>query len=132
MTSVLVVDDSPTVRIMFRRAIEAIAPPALDIVEAATAEEGIRKFGERAFDLTFLDGVFADGTPAIEVQAAMLDKRADARVIVMSSRPREHPDVVLALGVGAYAYLAKPVQHAALAAILERFALEGMRVQRIR
>lgn len=62
----------------------------------------------------------------------MLAARPRTRVVLTTARPREHPEVVEALGLGAYAYLAKPLRRGAIEEILQRIEGDSGRVGRIR
>lgn len=127
----LIVDDAATVRLMIADHVRAILP-GVEIVEAASATEGITAFEAAEHDVTFLDGVLADGPPSLDVLQAMLAIRPRARVVLTSARPREHPEVVEALGVGAYAYLAKPVKRAPIEEIFQRVEGDAGRLKRLR
>lgn len=131
MRNVLVVDDSEAVRHQLTTHLTALIP-GVSITQAATAREGIERFMDGSFDLTFLDGVFSDGTPTNDVLRSMLSADASARIALVSSLPRDHPQIAEVLGNGAYAYLQKPVQRLAIEEIVMRVDADDGRVGRIK
>lgn len=131
MNRVLVIDDAPTIRHAMADHLRALVP-GLEIEEAEDAEQGLALAKAGEHDLVFLDGAFRDGTPSAELLAKILDARPRARVVLTTARPREDPRVVESLGIGAYAFLAKPVRREALEDILLRVSTDEGRVGRIR
>lgn len=131
MKRVLIVDDAAAIRHLLKAHLAALAPH-VQTDEADTSAEGLRRFFEGDHDLTFLDGVFKDGTSSTHILGKMLEARPEARVVLTTSRPRDHPDVMEALGIGAYAYLAKPLQRHEVEEILQRIESDRGGFGRIR
>lgn len=120
----LLVDDSATVRLVLRRALEA-ASPGCRVVEATTHEQAIAAFDADAPALTFLDmrlGPFEGGTSTLK---ALLAADPGARVVLATGLAREDPEVVEAVSAGAFAYLRKPVRAEDIRATLELLAREA-------
>lgn len=132
MPKALVADDRETIRMMLKDHLAAVCGAGVEIVEAPTASEALAAFEAGNFDFTFLDGVFSDGTPMVDVLEKMLQTRPGARVIVTSALPVDDPEVTEAMGVGAYAYLAKPIQRGELAALMKRMEHDDSRIERMR
>lgn len=112
--SVMVVDDSGvfgfTLSLEFRRA-------GWDIFCCGSAEEALRKFKERDFDLILTD-LNMPGMHGDELAAKILTDRPTAKIIVMSSMPKERVPP-LPKGV---AFLAKPVNVQQILAAFDRSA----------
>jgi DNA-binding response OmpR family regulator len=78
------------------------------VIEAETANEGIREFEERAPNLVLLEAVLPDGSG---LDACRNIRRSDPKVpIVMVSSRGEEIDVVVGLEIGADDYVVKPVR----------------------
>jgi CheY-like chemotaxis protein len=137
MARYLVVDDSPTVRLRVRQGLEQVAGGAAEIREAGTAPAALEAFGQARPDVVFLDLVLAPTEPGgqaargVDVMQAILALQPDARVVLLTGLPADHPDVVEGISQGAYAHLAKPVDLAALKQVLERAEMELGRLGRI-
>lgn len=127
----LIVDDAEAVRVMLAGHLRALSP-GVHIEEESTAAGGVERALAGDFHLVFLDGVFSDGTSSTATLSAILTRRPHARVVLTTSRPREHPDVAEALGLGAYAYLQKPLRRNAVEEILQRLDTDEGRVGHIR
>ena len=96
---VLVVDDSPTVRAVFARLIDA--EPDLDVVACeGTAEEALATLLQTAPDVILLD-LEMPGMGGLDAIPRMLELASPARVLVVSSltvRGAEHTLEALSLG----------------------------------
>lgn len=128
----LVVDDSPTIRATLRATLAKAMMATPDLVEAATMEEGIAAFAKGDFTLVFLDMILGEKGTGLAVAQAMLRERPGARVVLMTSLPADHPDVVDAIGMGAFALLHKPLRVEKVANILREVDEEDRNMQRIR
>lgn len=77
MPRILIVDDEPNLRTLYRRDLE---DDGYEVVEAGTAEEGIKAFEARRPDLVVLD-VRMPGMNGLEAMARILDK--DRRIPII-------------------------------------------------
>lgn len=128
MTGVLLVDDSATGRLRLRRAIEAALPDPT-FHDAATAEEGLAHFLRGGIDIVFLDMLLDPGRStehpleadkALSLMRRILGERPDMPVVLVTALPRQHPDVIRAMSLGAAAYLEKSIDRESVAAALQR------------
>ena len=101
-TTVLVIEDEPTMR-RFLRA--SLAANGYAVVEASTAREGLAQAAGRNPELILLDLGLPDGD-GLEV-ARRIRERQRTPIVVLSARGREQ-DKVAALDLGADDYLTKP------------------------
>ena len=101
-THILVIEDEPQMRRFLGTTLRA---HGYQVVEAATAREGLAQAAGRNPDLILLDLGLPDGD-GIEV-ARRLRQSTHAPIIVISARGRE-VDKVTALDLGADDYLTKP------------------------
>ena len=83
MPRILVIDDQADVRAMISIVLRI---HRFDIVEAASAAEGLKAFQEARFDLAIVD-VFLQDTSGVDVIAIMRDQLPDLPVIAISGTP---------------------------------------------
>jgi DNA-binding NtrC family response regulator len=100
---ILIVDDEPNVRLMFRTALE----PAFAVKEAADGQTAVRAIRERPFDVVLLD-LRMPGIDGMETLRLLKDARADVPVVVVSAHG-SIPDVVEAMRLGAVDFIPKPL-----------------------
>lgn len=131
MPRYLVVDDSPTIRLMIKMAIKQ-ATGSEDIAEADDAATAMAKFQAAKFDAVFLDMMLAGSDRGLDVLRAMLVERPEAKVILLTGLARDHPDVAKAISDGAFAYVEKPVRGEAVRKVLQTLDAESGRLGRIR
>jgi DNA-binding response OmpR family regulator len=103
--SVLVVDDSLTVRMHL---IEILDAASLPVIACATLEEARRKLAEQKFALVILDVLLPDGD-GIELlkDIRALESASDTAVMLLSTEA-EVRDRVRGLSTGADEYVGKP------------------------
>lgn len=132
MPAYLVVDDSPTVRLSLSHAIRRARGGDPQVFEASTADEAMDVFHKHEVEVVFLDMMLAKGPQGLDAMRLMLSLRPDARIALVTALPREHPDVVAAVSLGAFAHVAKPVRMEAVREILDQIDVEEGRTGRIR
>jgi DNA-binding NtrC family response regulator len=108
--TILVVDDEKTIRWSLKEALQ----DELEVLEAATGEEGLKLFKEKSADLVLIDLRLPD-TSGIDVLRAMKEHESAALVIIMTAYG-EVETAVDAMRSGAYDFVLKP------------FALEKLKV----
>lgn len=131
----LIVDDSLPIRLVLRAALEKASEAGVRVVEASSPAEATEAFAREPFDLVLLDMVMGaeDGHVAgLGVLSWILTAAPRTRVVLMTSLPPEHPDVVSAMGIGAFAHLRKPVRLEAIRNLLLDVGSEEGTVGRIR
>jgi DNA-binding response OmpR family regulator len=106
---VLIVDDEPDVLLLLRIELEA---EGYDTLLAADGETAIRRILEEKPDVVLLDVMMpvVDGWGVLQ---RLAEHRSDARVIVLSAKASAS-DVAHALELGAFEYVTKPFEPAAL------------------
>lgn len=127
---VLIVDDSPTVRLRLQKAIER-ARPETRVDEASSAEAGLARFLRGGIDLVFLDMMLdphaapPSAPPAeedlgrtLDLMRRILDDAPATPIVLVTALPREHPAVVRAMSLGAAGYLEKDASAAKVAQLL--------------
>jgi two-component system KDP operon response regulator KdpE len=102
MTTVLVIEDDTSLRRALRTSLRA---RSLDVVESATAEEGLVLVADRRPDAVLLDLGLPD-LDGIEVLRRMRSF-SDVPVVVLTARDRQQ-DKIAALDAGADDYVTKP------------------------
>lgn len=120
---------------MLRAAIERAGIDRASIQEAAGPAEALAAFEKGRFDIVFLDMVMGSEpgpSAGLGVLGELLLRDPLARIVLMTSLPPEHPDVVQAMGFGAFAHLRKPVRIEAIKGLLLDYESESGALQRIR
>ncbi|MBP7146078.1 MAG: response regulator [Acidobacteria bacterium] len=97
MPSILIVDDEPHLRLLYRKDLE---DEGYTVLEAATAEEGIRAFESSRPDLVVLD-IRMPGMNGLEAMARILDR--DRRIpIVLNTAYDSYRDDFTSWAADAY------------------------------
>ena len=103
MTELLLIEDDDRIRESLTLALE---DEGYTVAGAATAEQGLSGFAERAADVVLVD-LMLPGISGFDC-IRELRKRSDVPIVVVSAREDTH-DIVAALEAGADDYLVKPV-----------------------
>jgi len=128
---ILVVDDEPNVRLVFRTTLETAG---YDVTEAADGASVVEVLRGGEADLVFLD-LRMPGMDGIDVLRHLRDAGNDVPVVIVTAHG-DVPNAVQAMKLGAIDFLAKPLSPEALRKVtlevLSRHAvrpLPGMRAQ---
>ena len=116
---VLLVDDSPIIRLGLRSALEDYSD-ILIVAEAGTAAEGVAAVGQHKPDVVLLDLHLPDKT-GFQACRELLKLRPQTQVLILTSSSSER-NVQEAMTAGAQGYLLKDNDGAALAAGLRAVA----------
>ena len=115
MPTLLVVDDEPSILHAFRR---AFRDPALRLLTAATAAEGLELAGRERPDVAVLDVHLPDGS-GLDLFARL--QALDARTPVVFVTGHGTTEMAIeAMKRGAYDYLLKPLELADFRAVIDR------------
>jgi PAS domain S-box-containing protein len=101
--SILIVDDEPSILEVLR---QYLAERGYDIATAATAEEALRRAGERAFDVALVDLKLPDRT-GLELIGPFQSAQPGLRCVVMTAFASLE-STIEALRLGAFDYIIKP------------------------
>jgi two-component system nitrogen regulation response regulator GlnG len=124
MSSLLVVDDEPSILQLFRRAFE---PQGISVLTAATGEEGIKIVRDGQTDTVMLDVLLPDKS-GLDVLREI--QEMDARLPVVFITAGSTSDAAIeAMKLGALDYLIKPLDLAKVRALVTQ-ALEIRRLMR--
>jgi DNA-binding NarL/FixJ family response regulator len=116
---VLIVDDSPIIRLGLRSALEDY-PDLVIVGEAGTAGEGVAAVGKLKPDVVLLDLHLPD-RPGLQACRELLKVRPTTQVLILTSSSNER-NVQEAMSAGARGYLLKDNDGATLAAALRNVA----------
>ncbi|MGY1780614.1 response regulator [Geodermatophilus sp. SYSU D01036] len=100
--SVLIVEDDPRVRRIVQMTLQR---EGLDVTEADSGEAGLKRLGERDFDVVLLD-LMLPGKDGFEV-CREIRRTSNVPIIMVTARGDSH-DVVAGLEAGADDYVSKP------------------------
>ncbi len=106
---ILVVEDEPNVRLVFRTALES---KEYAISTAPDGETALMWLGQEAFDLVLLD-LQMPGMGGMEMLGRLREQGNDIPVVIISAHDQA-PNVVQAMRLGAIDFLAKPLTPDAL------------------
>lgn len=125
MPTALVIDDDRTVREMVRRSLEKIN---VDVVSVGTAQEGLDAISTESPEVVLLD-IMLPGVSGLDVfrEIHNLDRRLPVVFITSSS---ESNVAIEAMQLGAFDYLAKPLDLPKLNALTQK-AIETRRLMNI-
>ena len=117
MPCLLVIDDDRGIRRMVRSAFEDHVPP-VEVIEAATAEEGLKALRQHDPDVVLLD-IFLSPDSGLDVyrQVASFDSRLP---VIFITADTESETAIDAMMLGAYDYLIKPLNVKNLIPLVER------------
>lgn len=107
--TVLVIDDDPRLCLTLA---DALASPDLEVLTAATLEEGLAVCRRRQVDVVLLDQQLPDGEGAT-ICPAILRQDEGTKIVFMTAYP-SFENAVAAVRHGAFDYLAKPFELEAL------------------
>jgi DNA-binding response OmpR family regulator len=118
---ILIVDDEPNVRLVFRTALES---SGYSITTAAEGEQALKWLADETVDLVLLD-LHMPGLSGMDVLEAMRKADLDVPVVIITAHGNV-PNAVQAMKLGAIDFLAKPISPEILrnvvAEVLERHA----------
>jgi nitrogen regulation protein NR(I) len=115
MATLLLVDDEPSIRHAFQRAFRS---PAIDVIAAETAAEGLALAEQRHPDVIVLDIHLPDRSG---LETLSLLRQIDARSPIIFITGKSTTDTAIeAMKLGAYEYLLKPLELSQLRLIVER------------
>lgn len=136
---VLIVEDSPTVRMTIRHALTQEGTPGDHVWEADSASLAMRAFDERHPEVVFIDITLAEagglpvGSPGFldflssgprpyegghQVARAMLARNPKLKVVVCTGNPPDDPRVRELIKAGAFTLLSKPIRLAQVREVL--------------
>ena len=102
---ILIVDDEPNVRLMYRFALEG---SGYEVYEADSAAKGLDQCKARQHDVALLDLRMPGGMDGLELLQEMVNLKIRTPVIMISAHG-DAPDVVTAMKLGAIDFLQKPI-----------------------
>ncbi|MCA1818927.1 MAG: hypothetical protein ABR562_00875 [Thermoplasmatota archaeon] len=108
MAKFLVVHGIPAIRAALRKELAAHEPGAA-VAEAEWGPDGLRIDAEWSPDAVFIGLVFGHDTRDVATMAKLLQTKPARPVVLCTMLPRDDPNVVQALSLGAFAYIPQPM-----------------------
>ena len=102
---ILIVDDEPNVRLMFRSALESIG---CEVFEADSGAKAIDQCLARNHNLVLLDLRMPGGMDGLELLQEMVNRKIQTPVIIITAHG-DIPNAVSAMKLGAIDFLKKPI-----------------------
>jgi DNA-binding NtrC family response regulator len=125
MSRVLVIDDDRTVIHMVQR---ALAPLGAEVISAESAQGGLEQAGKQSPDVVLLD-IMLPGMSGLELFRRIQERDRRLPIIFMTSGAGSE-SAIEAMQLGAYDYVAKPLDLPALATLVGQ-ALETRRMMHV-
>jgi twitching motility two-component system response regulator PilH len=114
---ILVIDDSPTDRLLMQRALES---GGYQVITAENGEAGFLKCKASQPDLVLMDIVLPGGLNGFQATRMLTRDEATKHIpIIICTTKAEETDRLWGMRQGAYAYLTKPVDTAELLAKIQ-------------
>ena len=110
---ILIVDDSPGIVETLRQTLESILPAA-EVLAAPDVTSARKLLHDAKPDIVLLDLMLAHGPTGTNLVPDIAKLDHECHAIILTGLPREHPEVVTALSLGAFGYVRKPIRRAAL------------------
>ena len=127
----LIVDDSPTIRLVLKGMVERLGVPPSLIRTAESGQEGIDAFRDFQPDVVFLD-IEMPGIEGHEVCRAMLALNPLAKVIATTGCERTDPRVRNVIGQGGFDVVEKPLRIDRVMQVMDAIERESKNIERIR
>jgi CheY-like chemotaxis protein len=127
----LIVDDSPTIRLVLKGMVERLGVPPSLIRTAESGQGGIEAFQEFSPDVVFLD-IEMPGVEGHDVCRAMLGLNPLAKIVAITGCDRNDPRVRNIIGQGGFDVVEKPLRLERVTQVLDSIDREGRNVERIR
>lgn len=125
MRSVLVIDDSRSIRLVLAQAIRQTWGQDVEILGAEDPEKAWAALEGTKLDVVFLDMIMPGETDTpesavgLELLRDIVEEKPEIPVVVVSGLPHNHPILVHAISLGAIAHLPKPVRPHDVRRVLE-------------
>ena len=104
----------------------------VEIFEAEDAKSALSAFRRHRPDAVFLDMLLAGTRGGLKILQEALKERPDARVILVTALAADHPDVVRAISLGAFAHVRKPIHAQEIQRVLMDIEVDEGRLRRIK
>jgi len=131
VTRYLLVDNGPAIIATLRAEI-LVADRTATFEEADNGERALQVARAWNPEVVFTGLGLANGERALPLVDRLLRDEPLRPVVVCTSLPRTSPEVEQAVGLGAFAYLAKPIQPADLKHIVTQIESRQGRLRRVR
>lgn len=131
MPRYLVVDDSPTIRLMMVNAVKRASPGLAEVEQASDEASALEAFRKHDPDVVFLDMMIPTEPVGLKLLGAFLAEKPSARVVMVTGHPKDHPAVIEAVSTGAFDYIQKPVRVESIQRVIEQIDVEEGRSGRI-
>lgn len=128
---VLVVDDSPAVRRKVANALADLGVPEDRMTVLASGDEALETFTPLSPGLVLLD-TSMPGIDTYDVVQAMLLEAPESRVVPLTEKPADHPEIGELRSFGVFDILRKPIRVADLEELLRQIDDEQTGIDRIR
>jgi len=103
--NILIVDDEPNVRLMYRSALDN---SAYNIHEANSGEDALNQCLSRTHDVAILDLRMPGGMNGFELLQEMVNRKIKTPVLIITAHG-DRPNAALAMRLGAIDFLKKPI-----------------------
>lgn len=128
---ILIVDDSPTIRITIKESLEKLGVPAERIEVASSGHEAIARFDRFQPGLVLLDLVLPD-IDGYDVATRLLAKDPRLKIAIITGAKEDDPRLSQLLSMGVFEIVRKPIRSDRLEQLLNLLEKEEQAYRRIR
>lgn len=128
---ILIVDDSPTIRITIKESLEKLGVPAERIEVASSGHEAIARFDRFQPGLVLLDLVLPD-IDGYDVATRLLAKDPRLKIAIITGAKEDDPRLPQLLSLGVFEIVRKPIRSDRLEQLLNLLEKEEQAYRRIR
>jgi len=120
MKKILIVDDSPFIRMVLKGVVEKIVPGSR-VIEADSGTTAFKEFSKSMPDLVFLDIIMPEGeNEGLDILKRIMDANSQAKIIMVTAVGHDAM-INRCKKLGVLDYIVKPFDDARIEEILKRY-----------
>jgi DNA-binding NtrC family response regulator len=129
---VLVLDEALPVRRGLQEILGKLGVPESDVAMAETPEEALALFRKETPRLVFTEFIGVHPDEGLDMIHAMLEMAPACKIVLLTSEPRDAPEVRAAIRAGVFAHLEKPLRHDKIRQLMTELESEEGGIERFR
>ncbi len=117
MTKVLIVDDSPLIRVLIKR---IVAQRSVEALEAGSAEEAVAAYKKEKPNIVFMDIIMGEKN-GVDALRDIIAFDPDAVVVMVTSIGAQDPIIRETVEYGASGFISKPFKSEEILAVIDKY-----------
>lgn len=118
MKKILIVDDSPMIRVIIKGIVSKVGCTAID---ASNADESVQKYKAERPDVVFMD-IIMGGKSGVEALKEILEYDSNAIVVMCSSISGQDSIIEETVRLGAAGFITKPFSQKQILDVIEKYS----------